>query len=107
MLRVLRVGNLALVDELEIHPGPGLTMVTGETGAGKSLIAGALSLLAGGKAEKGLVRHGTELAFVEGVFDLGGRPDDQEALRHWAFGSVLTAFWSCAVSFALKGGAGH
>ena len=80
MLRVLRVGNLALVDELELRLGPGLTMITGETGAGKSLIAGALSLLAGGKSEKGMVRHGTDSAFVEGVFDLGDRPEDREAL---------------------------
>ncbi|MBU8870329.1 MAG: hypothetical protein KOO60_05590 [Gemmatimonadales bacterium] len=80
MLRALRVGNLALVDELEIQVGTGLTMVTGETGAGKSLIAGALSLLAGGKATKGMVRHGTDLAFVEGVFDLGDRPADREDL---------------------------
>lgn len=80
MLAVLRVGNLALVDELELHFGPGLTMITGETGAGKSLIAGALSLLAGGKAGKELVRRGTELAFVEGVFDLADRPDERRLL---------------------------
>jgi DNA repair protein RecN (Recombination protein N) len=80
MLTVLRVGNLALVDELELQLGPGLTMVTGETGAGKSLIAGALSLLAGGKASKELIRRGTDLAFVEGVFDLGDCVDDLQAM---------------------------
>ncbi len=48
-------------------------MLTGETGAGKSLIAGALGLLAGGKADRGSIRHGEDLAFVEGVFDLGRR----------------------------------
>jgi DNA repair protein RecN (Recombination protein N) len=70
MLSELRVGNLALVDDLVLPLQPGLTMLTGETGAGKSLIAGALSLLAGGKADRGLIREGEELAFVEGVFDL-------------------------------------
>lgn len=80
MLRVLRVGNLALVDELEIRPAEGLTMITGETGAGKSLIAGALSLLTGGRTDRGLVRQGTDTAYVEGVFDLAERPADRDAL---------------------------
>jgi len=71
MLRELRVGNLALVDDLVLTLEPGLTMLTGETGAGKSLIAGALSLLAGGKADRQVIRQGEDLAFVEGVFDLG------------------------------------
>lgn len=70
MLRELRVGNLALVDDLVLSFESGLTMLTGETGAGKSLIAGAFSLLAGGKADRRLIREGEELAFVEGVFDL-------------------------------------
>lgn len=79
MLTALRVGNLALVEEIEVRPGAGLTMLTGETGAGKSLIAGALGLLAGGRVEKGQVRRGAEMAYVEGVFDLGERPDDLRA----------------------------
>lgn len=79
MLTALRVGNLALVEELEVRPGRGLTMLTGETGAGKSLIAGALGLLAGGRVEKGQIRRGAELAWVEGVFDLSERLDDQRA----------------------------
>jgi DNA repair protein RecN (Recombination protein N) len=70
MLRELRVGNLALVDDLVLTLDSGLTMLTGETGAGKSLIAGALSLLTGGKTDRRLIRQGEELAFVEGVFDL-------------------------------------
>ena len=75
MLQELRVGNLALVEDLCLPLGAGLTMLTGETGAGKSLVAGALSLLAGAKADRGLIREGEELAWVEGVFDLGDRPD--------------------------------
>ncbi len=73
MLQELRVGNLALVEDLVLTLRPGLTMLTGETGAGKSLIAGALSLLTGVKADRGLIREGEELAWVEGVFDLADR----------------------------------
>jgi len=79
MLRELRVANLALVDDLVISLDEGLTMLTGETGAGKSLIAGALSLLVGSKGDKRLIRSGEELAIVEGVFDLSQRPNDLEA----------------------------
>jgi len=70
MLLELRINHLALVDEVILPLGPELTVLTGETGAGKSLIAGAFSLLCGGKADKDLVRLGEESAFVEGVFDL-------------------------------------
>jgi DNA repair protein RecN (Recombination protein N) len=74
VLRHLRVGNLALAADVAVELGPGLTMLTGETGAGKSLIAGALALLAGGKAQRGQIRQGEDMAFVEGVFDLEDRP---------------------------------
>ncbi len=76
MLRELRVVSLALVDDMVIGLDGGLTMLTGETGAGKSLIAGALNLLAGGKGDKRLIREGEDIAIVEGVFDLSERPDD-------------------------------
>ncbi|MBE0566279.1 MAG: hypothetical protein IH621_10000, partial [Krumholzibacteria bacterium] len=75
MLRQLRVVNVALAADVAVGFDEGLTVLTGETGAGKSLIAGALALLAGGRAEKDVIRGGEELAFVEGVFDLTGRPD--------------------------------
>ena len=75
MLRQLRVGNVALAADVVVSFGGGLTVLTGETGAGKSLIAGALALLTGGRAEKDLIRKGEDLAFVEAVFDLGERPD--------------------------------
>ena len=78
MLRHLRVGNLAVAADVSLDFGPGLTMLTGETGAGKSLIAGAMALLAGGKADKDAVRQGEDLAFVEGVFDLTAQPDLRE-----------------------------
>ncbi len=79
MLRELRVVNLALVDDLVINFEKGLTMLTGETGAGKSLIAGALSLLVGAKGDRRLIREGEDLAVVEGVFDLCERPQDLAA----------------------------
>jgi DNA repair protein RecN (Recombination protein N) len=70
VLLELRIGNLALVEDLVLRPADGLTVLTGETGAGKSLIAGAMSLLCGGKADKGLIREGEDLTYVEGVFEL-------------------------------------
>ena len=79
MLKELRVANLALVEDLALSFGPGLTMITGETGAGKSLIAGALGLLTGGKSDKGQIREGEETAVVEAVFDLLDRPDARRA----------------------------
>ncbi len=80
MLSELRIGRLAIVDELTIPFGPGLTVLTGETGAGKSLVAGALALLCGGPVPKGLIREGEECGWVEGVFDLGEAPAQREAM---------------------------
>ncbi|MEY2538588.1 MAG: repair protein RecN [Verrucomicrobiota bacterium] len=67
-LTLLRIKNLALVEELQWQIGPGFIAVTGETGAGKSIIIGALQLLLGERAEKSLVRTGADLCTVEGVF---------------------------------------
>lgn len=70
MLTLLKIRNLALVDELVWDLGPGLISVTGETGAGKSVIVGALKLVLGGRAEKSLIRTGEETCAVEAVFEL-------------------------------------
>jgi DNA repair protein RecN (Recombination protein N) len=70
MLRLLRVRNFALIDELELEFGPGLNVLTGETGAGKSLIVDALALIGGAKASTGMIRSGEQKAVVEAVFDL-------------------------------------
>jgi DNA repair protein RecN (Recombination protein N) len=67
-LTLLRIRNLALVEELEWQIGPGFVVVTGETGAGKSIIIGALQLLLGERAEKSLIRTGADLCTVEAVF---------------------------------------
>jgi DNA repair protein RecN (Recombination protein N) len=80
MLRELRMGNLALVDEVAVPLGPGLTVLTGETGAGKSLVAGAMALLCGRRADKELVRQGEECGWVEGLFDLGEAPEQHRRL---------------------------
>src|SRR2546430_323816 len=68
VLTLLRIKNLALVEELEWQMGPGFIAVTGETGAGKSIIIGALQLLLGERADKSLIRTGVDLCTVEAVF---------------------------------------
>lgn len=70
MLTLLKIRNLALVDELVWELGPGLVGVTGETGAGKSVIVGALKLVLGERADKSLIRTGEDSCTVEAVFDL-------------------------------------
>ena len=75
MLTELRIRNFALIDELAVQLGPGLNVLTGETGAGKSIIVGALSLLLGERASADVVRTGAQRATVEGVFDTGARED--------------------------------
>jgi len=68
MLEELRVENLLLMDRAELRLASGLNALTGETGAGKTLLAHALDLLLGGRARKGIVRPGAAEAYVEGVF---------------------------------------
>jgi DNA repair protein RecN (Recombination protein N) len=68
VLTLLRIKNLALVEALEWQTGPGFIAITGETGAGKSIIIGALQLLLGERADKSLIRTGTDLCTVEAVF---------------------------------------
>jgi len=68
VLTLLRIRNLALVEELEWEIGPGFIAVTGETGAGKSIIIGALQLLLGDRADKSLIRTGADVCSVEAVF---------------------------------------
>jgi DNA repair protein RecN (Recombination protein N) len=70
VLRELRIENLLLIEKAELRLGPGLNAITGETGAGKTVLAHSLDLLMGGKARPQIVRPGAEEAWVEGVFDL-------------------------------------
>lgn len=71
MLTCLRVRNFAIIDELEVELGPGLNVVTGETGAGKSILIDALGLVLGDKAKSEIVRTGAPQAEVEALFELG------------------------------------
>lgn len=82
MLRSLYVKDFAIVGEAEISFDSGLTVVTGETGAGKSLLVDALLLLAGNRAEASLVRHGCERAELSAEFEIGQREDLLAWLRN-------------------------
>ena len=74
MLTTLRIKNLALVADLTLELQPGLNVITGETGAGKSIVVDALALLAGGKGGAEVVRAGTERAELSATFDISGSP---------------------------------
>lgn len=71
MLAELVVRDYALIDKLAVEFGPGLNVLTGETGAGKSIIVGALTLLLGGRADSDAIRTGADATVVEGRFELG------------------------------------
>ena len=72
MLRLLSVTDFATIEQLDIELGTGFSVLTGETGAGKSIIVDALGLLLGGRADVGMVRSGARRSRVEGIFLLGG-----------------------------------
>ena len=70
MLVSLHVKNLALIEETEVYFGPGLNILTGETGSGKSIIIGSVGLALGGRASAELIRTGADYALIELVFCL-------------------------------------
>ncbi len=80
MLVCLRVRNFAIIDELEVELGKGLNAVTGETGAGKSILIDALQLVLGGRARPEVVRTGADTAEVEALFGVSGDHDLCERL---------------------------
>src|ERR1043165_876757 len=69
MLRFLSIKRLAVIDSAEVEFGPGLNVLTGETGAGKSILVEAVGLLLGGRASADLVRTGESLATIEAIFE--------------------------------------
>ena len=77
MLRFLCIRHLAVIDRLELEFEPGLNVLTGETGAGKSILVGAVGLLVGGRASADLVRTGEETAAVQAIFET---PDGGEVI---------------------------
>ena len=81
MLTELRIRNFAVIEEAALSFGPGLNVLTGETGAGKTIIMTALGLLLGGRAAPDMVRAGAKEAVVEGVFELEGEAPPPEAAQ--------------------------
>ena len=81
MLRTLRINNYALIDQLEIDFSSGLNVLTGETGAGKSIIIGAISLLIGGRSQAEYIREKTVRTSVEGYFDMETEDELREMLE--------------------------
>jgi DNA repair protein RecN (Recombination protein N) len=85
MLVELRIRDYAVVEDLTLELSHGLNALTGETGAGKSIIVGALSLLLGERASSGVVRKGADRATVEAVFDVSDRPEIEADLEESGF----------------------
>src|SRR5215468_10982749 len=81
MLEEVRISGLGVIDEAVLDLSPGLNVLTGETGAGKTMVVSGLGLLLGERADSGLVRTGSDSAFVEGVVRL---PVDHPALARAA-----------------------
>ena len=80
MLNVLQIRDFAIIDTLELTVRPGLTVLTGETGAGKSILVDALQLLAGARAEAQVIRHGAERTELSATFDVRDAPPE---LAQW------------------------
>jgi len=89
VLAELRVRDLAVIADARLELGAGLNVLTGETGAGKSLLVDALALLLGERADVGLVRPGAERAVVEGAFELRARPHGRAAARDDGLAAAL------------------
>ena len=79
MLEELTIRDFAIIDRLQVRFERGLNLLTGETGAGKSILIGALGFLLGAKAETGIIRAGCEETVVSGLFDVSGNM----AARQW------------------------
>ena len=82
MLYHLRVKNLALIDSAEVEFGDGLNILTGETGAGKSIIIGSVQIALGGKAPKEMIRRGCDSAYIELVFSIDDERKREQLKEH-------------------------
>ncbi|MCF6217761.1 MAG: DNA repair protein RecN [Gammaproteobacteria bacterium] len=93
MLSHIQIRNFAIVDLLELDLAPGMSCLTGETGAGKSIILDALSLALGDRAESGVVRHGCDRAEISANFDLRNEP----AAQQWLLDHELEMEGECII----------
>jgi DNA repair protein RecN (Recombination protein N) len=91
LLTYLGIRDFAIIDELALELGPGLTALTGETGAGKSIVVDALALAAGGRAAADVVRQGAERAEIAATFDIAG----QAAARRWLESQAIASEGEC------------
>ena len=99
MLKQLLLRNIALVEELSLQFESGLNVLTGETGAGKSIIIDAVNFLLGAKADKDIIRGGESRAYVEGWFDISRNPAALSCLAPLALedqDSLLVLSRSCS-----------
>ena len=85
MLCSLSVRNFAIIDQLDLEFGPGLNVLTGETGAGKSIIMQALNLILGSRAGAEMVRSGAERASVDALFEIGRSPEVEQLVRDMGY----------------------
>ena len=82
MLQFLNISNIALIDELQVEFEPGLNLLTGETGSGKSIIVDALGVLIGGRFTSDLLKSGAERGSIEGLFVVGPNPELERLLEN-------------------------
>ena len=87
MLNELSIENVAVIEKAEVRFGAGLNVLTGETGAGKSILVDALQLIAGGRAGAEMIRHGAERADITATFDVRAAPPE---LREWLEGQAIS-----------------
>ena len=85
MLATLRIRDFAIISHLEINFEPGFNIISGETGAGKSILVGAVNLLLGGRANQELIRSGAKEARVEALFDLSNTPLTRKTLSEHGY----------------------
>ena len=95
MLQSLTIRNIVLIENLNIHFEPGMQVLSGETGSGKSLLLNSLNLILGGRADRGQIRTGSEKASVEAVFDVPGNQEVEAILAREQIeydGSTVTLY---------------
>lgn len=98
MLRHIHIQDFAIIDEVELELGPGLTVLTGETGAGKSILIDAVGLVLGDRADAGAVRHGCSRAEITASFDISSLP----GVQTWLADQELDADGECLIRRTLS-----